>query len=254
MYPFHSHTLLISCIPLLTSIVSYAQEEPGKWSLGGSMHAGPSYRTLARTANSEMADLIIDGRNDRETYQFVYGRGLQAEYRLSDRFRLGAGAGYMQFGYATTIDLGNLTFGDQIEPRRGFIYRTNDVIPSEWRLIDRFNYVEVPLYLALEFGNGRWRSSSTVGVAPAFLLAARGATISTFADGRRERERYDQPEDFETFNLIPFVSTGVSMHPGGRWHWHLRPTLRYGVLPIIDAPVTARLFSLTADVGVRFTL
>jgi hypothetical protein len=44
------------------------------------------------------------------------------------------------------------------------------------------------------------------------------------------------------------------MHPGGRWTWSLCPTFRYGALKLIDAPVSARVYSVSLDLGVRFTL
>jgi hypothetical protein len=254
MTMFRQLTLLICGGLLVASMVATAQDAPGRWSIGAAMHTGAAYRTLVNTDGSDLVDMFIASRDERENPLLVHGGGLHSEYRLSTCFSIGTGLVYTQFGYSYTVDLSNLTFGDVIEPRRGFIYNTNDVLPATIRFVDRFNYAEVPIYLAMELGKGRWRSSTTLGVAPAFLIAARGATISTYADGRVERERYDQPEDFETFNLIPFVSTGISMHPGGRWHWYLRPTVRYGALLIIDTPLSARLFSVSADVGVRFTL
>lgn len=254
MTMFCKRTLTICSGMLLASMIATAQDAPGRWSIGGSLHAGAAYRTLVNTDGSELADMIISSRNERETPMLVSGGGFQSEYRLSTRFSIGAGLVYTHFGYDYKFDLSDLTFGDAIEPRRGFIYNTNDVPPKTVRLVDRWNYMEVPIYMAMELGKGRWRSSTTVGIAPAFLIAARGMTERTFEDGNVDRERYDQPEDFERFNLIPFVSTGVSMHPGGRWQWYMRPTVRYGSLLIIDTPISARLFSLTADVGVRFTL
>lgn len=251
---FRQLTLLISGGLLLASMVATAQDAPGRWSIGGSLHTGAAHRTLVNTDGSDLLDMFITSRDERETPLLVHGGGLHSEYRLSTCFSVGTGLVYTQFGYSYTVDLSDLTFGDMIDPRRGFIYGTDAKVPTELRLVDRFNYVEVPIYLAMELGKGRWRSSTTLGIAPAFLIAARAMTESTFEDGHVDRERYEQPENFERFNLIPFLSTGVAMHPGGRWQWYLRPTVRYGSLLIIDSPLSARLFSVTADVGVRFTL
>ncbi len=225
-----------------------------RWSIGASIGSGGAYRTLINTAGSELADRIIDGRNEREEWDVAIGGGLHAAYRLSDRFSLEAGVAYARFSYAQTVHLSELTFGDAIDPRRGFIHITNDVLPDNWRFVDRFHYLEVPIGVVMELGQGRWRSSSSLGVAPAFLLAAQDLTVSTYADGRVERERFEPLEDYAAFNLIPYFSTGVSMHPGGRWNWSLRPTFRYGALKLIDAPVSARVYSVTLDLGVRFTL
>jgi hypothetical protein len=225
-----------------------------RWRIGASIGSGGAYRTLINTNGSELADRIIDGRNEREEWDVAIGGGLYAAYRLSDRFSLEAGVAYARFGYGSTVELSDLSFGDQIDPRRGFVYNTSDVPPASWQLLDRFHYLEVPIGVVMELGQGRWRSSTTLGVAPSFLLAAQGVTVSTYADGREDRESFDLPGDHASFNLIPYFSTGVSMHPGGRWNWSLRPTFRYGALKLIDTPVSARLYSVTLDLGVQFTL
>ena len=106
----------------------------------------------------------------------------------------------------------------------------------------------------MELGRGRWRSSTALGIAPSALLSARGITVSTNADDSEQREHYDLTGDFSSFNLIPYFSTGLSMRMAGRSQWSLRPTVRYGVSQIIDAPVSARLYSVSLDLGVRIAL
>ncbi len=241
------------CLPVAIHAQSAVPE--GRWSIGASAWSGGAYRTLLNTDGSDLADRIMDTRNEREEWDVAIGGGFHAGYRLSDRFSLEAGVAYARFGYAVSVDLSDLTFGDPIDPRRGFVYNTDDVaIPSSWRFIDRFHYLEVPIGVVMELGQGRWRSSTTLGVAPALLLAAQGLTVSTYEDGRAERESFEPIEDYASFNLIPYFSTGVSMHPGGCWQWSLRPTFRYGALKLIDTPVSARVYSLTLDLGVQFSL
>ena len=236
---------------------AHAQTEAaeGRWSVGAAGWAGAAYRSLLNTDGSELAERIIAGRDDRERPELTMGGGFHAAYRLSHRFSLEAGVDYARFGYAYAVDLSDLTFGDMIDPRRGFVYNTGDpALPASLRFIDRFHYLEARIGAVMEFGKGRWRSSTALGVAPAFLLTAQGITISEYSDGRVERESFEPLEEFSSFNLIPYFSTGLTMHPGGRWHWSLRPTLRYGLLQIIDAPVSGRLYSATLDLGVRFCI
>jgi hypothetical protein len=239
---------------LLGTVHAQKAVPDARWSIGASGWAGASYRTLVDTDGSALADRIIAIREDREHADMAVGGGCHVNYRLSDRFILEAGVAYARLGYAHSVDLSELTFGDAIEPRRGFIYSTNDVLPANWRFVDRFHCLEVPIGVVMELGHGRWRSSTTLGVAPAFLLAAQDLLVSTYADGRVERENFEPLEDYASFNLIPYFSTGVSMHPGGRWNWSLRPTFRYGALKLIDAPVSGRVYSVTLDLGVQFTL
>ncbi|MCU0318941.1 MAG: outer membrane beta-barrel protein [Flavobacteriales bacterium] len=249
--------LLITVLALSLTATVHAQENAPtrRWSIGASLGTGLAYRSLINTDGSVFADQVINERNEREKRDLAIGGGFFAGYRISDRLSLEAGVAYARLGYVSSFDLSDLTFGDIIDPRRGFVFNANDIaVPSSWRLLDRFHYLEVPIGLVLELGKGRWRSSTTVGVAPAFLLAAQGLTVSTFADGRVERELYGRPEDFASFNLVPYISTGISMHPGGRWSWMLRPTFRLGALDLIDAPVSGRVYSATLELGVRYDL
>lgn len=240
---------------LMGSVHAQTEAAKGRWSIGASSWSGVAYRSLLNNDGSELAERIIVGRNDRERPELTLGGGFNAAYRISQRLSLEAGVAYARFGYAISVNLSDLTFGDAIDPRRGFIYNTGDhALPSSWRFIDRFHYLEVPIGLVMELGEGRWRSSTTLGVAPAFLLAAQGITVSEYSDGRVERESFEPLEEFTSFNLIPYFSTGLSMHPGGRWHWSMRPTFRYGALKIIDAPLSARVYSLTLDLGVGFRI
>jgi hypothetical protein len=247
---------LLSAVGLCLPVAIHAQNTvpEGRWSIGASAWSGGAYRTLLNTNGSDLADRIMDTRNEREEWDVAIGGGFHAGYRLSDRFSLEAGVAYARFGYSNTVELSELTFGDLIDPRRGFVYNTDDVPPESWRLMDRFHYLEIPIGVVMELGHGRWRSSTTLGVAPAFLLAAQGLTVRTYADDQKERESFDLPGDYASFNLIPYFSTGVSMHSGGRWQWSLRPTFRYGALKLIDTPVSARVYSLTLDLGVQFSL
>jgi hypothetical protein len=237
--------------------VSHAQDAApdARWSIGATGWAGAAHRMLINTDGSALAARIIDLRNDREHADLALGVGLLANYRLSARFSLEAGAAYARFGYAHDVALGDLSFGDPIDPRRGFIYNTDDfAMPSSWRFVDRFHYLQLPLGVVMELGQGRWRSTTTLGAAPAFLLAAKGLTVRTYGDGRVERERFEPLEDFASFNLIAYLGTGVAFSSSERWQWQLRPTLQYGALRIIDAPVSARIGSLTLNAGVRMAL
>jgi hypothetical protein len=249
-----TRSLILVLALSLVAHFSQAQDDAGKWTLGAALGAGVSYRSLVNTDNSQLATTIITQRNELESPILVSSASLQVGYRLSDRLTLEGGIGYVQFGWTSSFDLTDLTFGDQIDPRRGFVYNTGDALPATWTLNDRFHYLEIPLGLAMLLGNGRWRSSSTLGIAPAFLLSARGTTVSNYPDGRQETENYDLPQDFATFNLIPYFSTGLGLHPGANWHWHFRPTVRYGALLITDTPVSGRLYSVSLDVGVHYTL
>lgn len=250
--------LRLSLLLPLIVLVSLSQGQTDslrRWTIGVGTGAGLGYRTLSPTAPSTTVDAVIRSRNEREEPRMALGGYVGGGYQLSHCIGLEAGIGYTQLGWQQRIDIRDLTFGDMIDPRRGFIYGTDDLAMLERiTFSDVFHYLDFRLGATLTLGQGRWRSVSALGVAPALLVAARTRTYSEYSDGHRTHESREAMETFNTFNLFPYLGTGVAFHPGGRWEWRLQPTVRYGAMRIIDTPITAHVFSGTVDFGVRFAL
>lgn len=249
------HIAALSLIMLCASAAQGQGEAPSRWSLHAQAGAGGGYRNLSATGSSATIDAIMDGRNDREEYRIALGGHLGLGFQLTRRISLDAAVEYHQVGWKEHFDLSQLTFGDMIDPRRGLIYQTNDVaIPQRSTTQTIFHYLGLRLGAGLTLGEGRWRSITSIGVMPAWLFAARKRTHAEYVDGREDVVSRPPAEKFNAFNLFPYLGTGVAYNPGGRWEWRLQPTVRYGTSRIIDAPISASLFSGTVELGVRFTL
>lgn len=232
-----------------------ADSTQGRWSLGLSMGAGMSYRALSTTASDATNEAIIKSRDDREQPALALAMRAGVGYRLNKHWGLEAGVGYLQFGWQYTVDFSDLTFGDMIDPRRGFIYSTDDpAIPAHATFTDRFHYLEFPVGVTFQTGNGRWNSVTALGVSPAILLDAKDVFESKYFDCREEKEVRDVTDAFNTFNVFPYISTGIAFRACDRWELRLQPAVQYGVLRIIDTPITAHLFMGTVNLGVRFSL
>lgn len=226
-----------------------------RWSIGVDAGAGVSYRTLSKTGNSATADKLVASRNEREETRVALLGKVIGTYHLSRHWGIEAGFGYSQLGWQQRINTSDLTFGDMIDPRRGFIYQTADVeMPATIILSDIFHYLEFPMGMVLRFGNGHWSSVSALGIAPAVLLEANDRTVKEYDDGDRDRDSGRSMYDFNTINLFPYLSSGIAFRPGERWEWSLRPTARYGAIRIIDTPVTAHLWSCGIGFGFHYAL
>lgn len=242
---------------LLLSLTTSAQlNKTGDsgWSLGLNAGAGLGYRTLYTTQSSFITEAIKLERDSREDPRVAVAASFRAARQFSKRFGFEAGLGYHQAGWQYGSDLSELTFGDLIDPRRGFIYATDTEVPVEATFIDIFHYIEVPLAFTVTLGRGKLRSVSAVGIAPSFLITANAVADYIYGDGRSERSRYETAGNYNTFNMVPFFSTGLAIRAGSRWELRLQPTVRYGLFDIIDAPITARIYSGTLEAGVRLAL
>jgi len=215
------------------------------WRLGVSVSPGIAYRNLVSTEGGGTWDKLVDFRNSFEERRFAYGGSLFCALDLSDRFSVEGGLGYSLMGYQ--LDMDGLTFGDMIDPNRGFIYETNDA-PSAIRY--SFHYAELPLRLVFHCGKGRLRWISAAGLTTSYLMKSTRTLITVDADGSSERSTSESSNVYNTVGLFPTLSTGVSYAFGDRIELRLEPQARYGVLRLIDEPVTAHLWS--AGVGFGF--
>ncbi len=242
-------TFLISILFVAAAHGQVVQPTAKRLHLGVEFGYGQAYRTLSTTDDSETSSAIVDSRNSRETTRAAFSGSLFLGYALSDRWVIEAGLGCTRLGYQSKIDGDDLSYGDMIDPRRGFIYSTNDIPPASIRLIDDFYYVEVPLRLRMNLGKGRFRSTTAVGMAPAYLIAANSRSVFTYADGDKEATNYDDTDQFLRFDLFATISTGVSYRLKERLEFRLEPMFRYGLLRITDTPVTGHLWSAGIGMG-----
>lgn len=208
-----------------------------------SVSSGIAYRNLVSTEGDDHWNDHIAFRNDYEEPRFAYGGGFFCALGLSDRFSVEGGLGYSLMGYQLNVDA--LTFGDMIDPNRGFIYETNDVPLGALRYT--FHYLEVPLRLVLHCGKGRLRSITGIGVSTGYLFFAGSTRTLVYADGSTDRSTTESNYDYRIIGLFPTLSTGVNYRLNHRMEIRMEPQARYGVLRIIDGPITAHLWS--AGVG-----
>ena len=234
-----TNRLLFSALLLLV-MSARAQEAktPSRFRLGVNASPYMVYRTLAPTEHNDFIDGYVDAKNDVEQPRSGYTTTLFIAYTINKHFGLEAGLGYALRGWQ--IDLSKLTFGDAIEPRRGFIYTTNE---GELRAIRRdFRYLNLPLRATFSIGKGRTRCITSLGIEVNYLLKATSTLVFD------ERSRTEVP-GYNTFNLSPTISAGVSRSLGERYELRLEPTFRYAFLSMEDSPVNTHLWSLGLNVG-----
>lgn len=215
-----------------------AAPRASKWTVGMSVAPSVAYRSLVSTEGDGSWDNFVAFRNSFEEPRFSYGGNLFCALGLSDRFSVEGGLGYSLMGYQLNMD--DLTFGDMIDPNRGFIYETNDV-PLAIRY--SFHYAELPLRVVFHCGKGRLRWISAAGLTTSYLLKSTSTMITVDAGGSTDRSTSESSYDYNTIGLFPTVSTGVSYALNDRMDLRMEPQARYGVLQLIDAPITAHLWS-----------
>ncbi len=215
-----------------------------KWSIGMNVSPALAYRDLELVDGSVFPTNLVDARNDLEDPRFGGSIAIMAAYSFNERFAIEAGIGYTLHGWQ--LDLDELDFGDPIDPRRGFVYATEDLVINSIR--QEFHYLDFPIRGMITFGKGRLRSVSSIG--GSLNILQRAANVSVINDERRSTEQ----DYYEDLNFTVMASTGIAFKPEGRSEFRLEPTFRYALLPIIDAPITGYLWSAGVNFGWYVTL
>lgn len=237
---------LCMCFSLLAYSPAKCQALPdttSRWSIGVVVPPGIAYRTLSVTSTSAIAPTTMHGSDQREDPRPNVCAQIALRYRLSPLFSLESGIGYALMGWQQRIDVSALTFGDMIDPRRGYLYSTSDLMPSAMRLLDSYHYVEIPVQASLHLGHSRLRSVTSIGISTSYLVRYSHTVITEYGDGSHHRNSTDLTSSFKQFGLFPTISSGVSYQVSDRMELQMQPTFRYGVLNVIDAPITANLWS-----------
>jgi hypothetical protein len=194
--------------------------------------------------NSKMSQSIIDLRNRYEAPMFGYSGGVNILYQFSKHISAEAGVQYSKKGYAMKTH--DLYFGDPIDPRNGITY-TNPGGNSSGlvNIKTRYNhhYLDIPVRALFTIGKKRMRFSSSIGITTNIPLKATQTTIIEYEDGDTKRTTNDQLYKFNRLNISPTVSIGVDYQLSEKFSLKAEPTFRYGLIKIIDTPVTAYLWS-----------
>ncbi|MBX2973737.1 MAG: outer membrane beta-barrel protein, partial [Flavobacteriales bacterium] len=131
---------------ILFAGIGQAQDVPAKEAVASRFHIGVqgsvdhAYRTLELNQRTGPSERIMENRNHAEEPRLGCTGALFMGYTFSSRFGLEAGLGYALRGWQ--LDISKLTFGDQIEPRRGSIYQTHDELKAIRR---SFHYLDIPV-------------------------------------------------------------------------------------------------------------
>lgn len=248
--PAMKHLLLLPL--MLVALASHGQErtEAGavlefrRVQIGINLSPDICYRTLSSDENGTPYDYVLQHRNEMEIPQFGYTAGLNICYNITRSFGVETGIQYANRGYRTEPQ--GVQAIDPVIPLDPFI-------PQRIRYIYDWYYMDIPLRVNLALGKRKLRLLTSVGVTTNVLVAATQTNVAEFAD-RTTRETKPSVYDYNTINISPTISVGMDYRVCGRMNLRVEPTFRYGVLQIIDAPITGHLYSGGLNVGVYYGL
>jgi hypothetical protein len=230
------------------TFVGLAQRTPNEVQAGTfkrfeiSISAAPEicYRTLLNNDGSQMSTSIINLRNETETVKLGYTGGLHLGYNFNERFGFQTGIQYANRGFSTKkIDIA----GSLMDP----------VIPESFKYNYNYHYLEIPTKVNFSFGTNRMRLTTSAGVSSAFLIKQSRTFIGYYKD-TTTRQDITSIDTYNRFNLFATISAGLEMRISPIMSIKVEPTFRYGLLKIIETPVSGHWYSGGVNVSyvVRF--
>ncbi len=235
----------------LLSFTAFAQNTPTvstkirRFSL--SVHFSPDYcfRTLQNNDGSPTSNEIVSSRNGIEVPKIGYTAGLGLQCLIKEKFAIELGIHYSNKGYQTTYyEINYITPSGQPDP----------ALPKRFKQVYNFSCIDFPLTANFRFGKKRSSIIASAGVVTNIILYERVQNIKDFGDGNVKKEKSASNFIYNPINFSPMVSIGYQLRLGCRSDLKLSPTFRYGVLQIISAPVSARLWNAGLDIGWYITL
>lgn len=199
-----------------------------------------SYRTL-KSDGTMFSGSVVSSRNNQEVAKFGYTVGLNIYFNITSRAAFETGIQYSNKGYKTKLmDLVWL----QPDPS----------LPTKGKFIYNISYLDIPAKINLTFGEKKLRFCAGAGLAVNFLIKQTITSIQNYTNGDTKRKTSSSNNNYKKLNLSPIISAGFDYTFNNKNSLKVEPTFRYGILKIIDAPVSENLWNVGLNIGYYFKL
>jgi hypothetical protein len=232
----------------LTSFICYGQDKTKeapttdfkRVQIGINFSPDVCFRTLKNNDGSSSSELVIDNRNERETVKFGYTTGLNVCFKINKFVGMETGIQYSNKGYQTKMqDL----ISDQPAPS----------LPNQSKFIYDFHCIDIPVKINFTIGKKKFRFFTSVGVMTNIFIKETQTSILVYSD-RTDEKTSPTNFNYNKINISPTISVGIDYKINDRMNLRVEPNFRYGVLKIIDTPVTAYLYSGGLNISYYFGL
>jgi len=240
------HLLLL--LLTLTSFLSFGQDKAKatlsadfkKVQFGISVSPDVCFRTLKSNDGSSATDVLIDQRNDMETIKPGYTPGLNVCFNIKKFVGLETGIQYSNQGYQTE--------------KQDLVYLQPDpILPSQLKYVYNYHCIGIPVKVNFTKGEKKVRFFTSVGLTTNIFIKETQTTFSYFSD-HTDKKTSQTSFDYNKVNISPTLSVGIDYKINDRMNLRVEPTFRYGVLKIIDTPVTGYLYSAGLNFSYYFGL
>ena len=208
--------------------------------IGLNFSSNYTFRTLK--TNDTDFQWLIDHRNEDEQAKFGFNVGGTYTYQFDKGLTISTGIQYTRFG----------------NTRRNILFQGPGGIDGRGSFQNSYGYIGVPLTMGYTYHfNDKLELTAAIGATLSVFLDDRGSYSIEWSDGTVESDKdvnFDNPYDFYRFHPILKSSIGLSYKLSDAFYLKLEPTFQYSLMPIKDAPVHERLYSIGLSTGCHYIL
>jgi len=208
-----------------------------RWHIG--VNFSPDYAYNKYRTKDPNLEGFTSSLNRLHTGKFGYTTGLIIKYSINKKIAIEAGLQYSNKGYK--IDWNQLTFGDQIDPRRGFIYTTNEIPRGGHR---NHNYLDIPVRVIYQSGQKKLKFISSIGLITNYRLRIDGNRPS--ANGGDER--------YNPRNFSASASAGISYQKRKNLSFTIEPIYRHGLYQTEYGSIGTYLHNVGLNIGCYYAI
>ncbi len=149
-----------------------------------------------------------------------------------------------------------MTFGNKTHSRIGFFFTDVDYssIPKSVKFIYNHYYIDIPLKVTYKMGKGKIRIIGGLGITTNILIKSTQQSIFEYQNGDKEKSTVPANEAYKQLNLSPNISFGIERKFKSNHVVRVEYNVSHGILGIIDAPITANLWSSGINFSYYFGL
>ena len=204
-----------------------------------------NYRYLKETEELELNIDLVEIRNEREIEKFSFTTGFYGVFKFSNVLRLNVGAQYSNLGYQSE----NLSLVTPHGNSEGL---------SDADIKESYHYIGVPVFLDFLFGNSEAKLLLSPGIIPSYLIDGI-ITSSLYGDEglistNSSSFVKNSTTDFNRLNIMCSIRAGIDYKLNDQISFHIAPIFRYGVVSIVNAPISGYLWNGGVDVGISYQL
>jgi hypothetical protein len=222
------------------------------WSIGLAISPALMWAELKQTEEGELIDEAFAFREETEEAKFGYELGLRANYRWNEHCSIDIGLEHSNRGYQTSKF--DLSFGDIIDPRRGFGFDDAVAGAEAVRFIYHYEYLGLPIRFNYSVGQGRYRFVSSIGCTFEYLLGVRSSTLFDLENGEHVHQSATLHNDYEEFGIRPNLALGAQYQLGEGMSLRCMPTFNLGISPTLESSIEEHLFSAGVELGLFLQL